>query len=89
MQPIAGSTRALSAPGGSGVAAQIGFSPRGHFLTVTLRSTQTLDTFRLGGDDRPGPARPNPATDQNPFGFAYRSDGLAVVSNAGEAGDPA
>jgi len=89
LRPIPGSSEPLSAPGGSGVPAQIGFAPGGRVLTVTLRGTQTIDTFTLGRDDTPGPAQPNPATDENPFGFEYRRDGLLVASNAGHAGDPA
>jgi 6-phosphogluconolactonase len=88
--PLAGSTEPLSTPGPGGVAAQIGFAPSPYrVLTVTLRGTQTIDTFKLGADGTPGPAKANPATDMNPFGFAYRRNGTAIVSNAGEAGDPA
>jgi 6-phosphogluconolactonase len=86
---IPGSTESLSTPGAGGVAAQIGFAPRPYrVLTVTLRGTQTIDTFELGSDGTPGPAKPNPATDMNPFGFAYRRGGTAIVSNAGQAGNP-
>jgi 6-phosphogluconolactonase len=89
MTPIAGSTESLSTSGPGGVPAQIEFAPRPfRVLTVTLRGTQVIDTFRLRRNDTPGPARANPATDMNPFGFAYTRDGTAVVSNAGEAGDP-
>jgi 6-phosphogluconolactonase len=88
-RPIPGSTESLSTPGGGGVPAQIGFAPRPfRVLTVTLRGTQVIDTFKLRRDGTPGPAKANPATDMNPFGFAYRRNGTAIVSNAGEAGDP-
>jgi 6-phosphogluconolactonase (cycloisomerase 2 family) len=88
LKPIAGSSEPDSAAAGSGVPAQIGFAPNGRVLTVTLRGTQTVDTFRLGRDDTPGPARANHSNDENPFGFEYRGDGLLVLSNAGHAGDP-
>jgi 6-phosphogluconolactonase len=90
MSSLAGSSEPLSTSGPGGVAAQIGFAPRPYrVLTVTLRGTQVIDTFKLGKDGTPGPARANAATDMNPFGFEYRRDGTAIVSNAGEAGDPA
>jgi 6-phosphogluconolactonase len=88
--PIPGSTESLSTPGAGGVAAQIGFAPSPYrVLTVTLRGTQVIDTFKLSHDGTPGPAKPNPATDQTPFGFAYQNDGTAIVSNVGAIGDPA
>jgi 6-phosphogluconolactonase len=89
LTPIPGSSESLSTSGPGGVPAQIGFAPGGRVLTVTLRGTQVIDTFRLGSNDTPGPAIPNPATDANPFGFEYRKrDSTLVVSNAGVAGDP-
>ncbi len=88
MTPIAGSTEPLSTTGPGGVPAQVGFAAHARYLTVTLRGTQTIDTFKLGQDGTPGPAQPNPATDMNPFGFEYRNDDTLVMSNAGEAGDP-
>lgn len=90
MTAIPGSTEPLSTPGPGGVAAQIGFAPLPYrVLTVTLRGTQVIDTFKLGRDGTTGPARANAATDMNPFGFEYTRRGQAIVSNAGEAGDPA
>lgn len=86
---IPGSTESLSTAGKDGVAGQIGFAPRPYrTLTVTLRGTQTIDTFKLATDDTPGAAKANPATDVTPFGFAYRRGGTAIVSNAGVLGDP-
>jgi 6-phosphogluconolactonase len=90
MTAIPGSTESLSTSGPGGVPAQIGFARRPYrVLTVTLRGTQTIDTFKLGKDGTPGPARANAATDMNPFGFEYRRSGQLIMSNAGEAGDPA
>jgi 6-phosphogluconolactonase len=90
MTAISGSTESLSTSGPGGVPAQIGFARRPYrVLTVTLRGTQTIDTFKLGKDGTPGPAMANAATDMNPFGFEYRRSGQLIMSNAGEAGDPA
>ena len=89
MTAIPGSSEALSSGGPGGVPAQIGFARRPfRVLTVTLRGTQTIDTFVLGKDGTPGPAIANAATDMNPFGFEYRRGGQLIMSNAGEAGAP-
>ena len=89
MTAIPDSTESLSTAGPGGVPAQIGFARRPYrVLTVTLRGTQTIDTFKLARDGTPGPARANAATDMNPFGFEYRRGGQLIMSNAGEAGDP-
>ena len=89
MTPLAGSTESLSTAGPGGVPAQIGFARRPFgVLTVTLRGTQTIDTFKLGKNGTPGPAIANASTDMNPFGFEYRRGGQLIMSNAGEAGDP-
>lgn len=89
MTPLAGSPESLSTAGPGGVPAQIGFARRPYrVLTVTLRGTQTIDTFKLAKNGTPGPAQANPATDMNPFGFEYRRGGQLIMSNAGEAGDP-
>lgn len=86
LQHIPGSTESLSTPDAGGVAAQVGFAPNKRVLTVTLRGTQVIDTFRLNGNDTPGPAIPNPSTGENPFGFAY-AGGTLLVSNAGRSGE--
>jgi 6-phosphogluconolactonase len=89
MTPIPGSTEPLSASGPNTAPAQIGFAGRPYrVLTVTIRGTQTIDTFKLGKDGTPGPAMPNASTDMNPFGFEYRRGGQLIMSNAGEAGAP-
>ena len=88
LTPIAGSTEPLSTPGGDGVAAEVGFNTNGRFLTVTQRATSVIDTFKLGSDGTPGPAKPNAANGTTPFGFAYSSRGRLIGSNAGQIGDP-
>jgi 6-phosphogluconolactonase len=89
MTPVPGSTESLSTPGAAGVAAQVGFSPSGGLLAVTQRATNVIDTFRLGADDTPGPAQPNPATGLTPFGFAFQDNDILIGSNVGQVGDPA
>ena len=88
LTPIPGSTESLSAPGASGVAGQVGFDRTGRIVTVTLRIPSTIDTFVLGPDDTPGPARSNPSNAPTPFGFAYDPRNTLIVSNAGVVGNP-
>jgi 6-phosphogluconolactonase len=89
MTPIPGSTESLSTPGADGVAAQVGFSPDGDTLVVSQRGTNVIDTFAVGADRTPGPARANPANGLAPFGFEFRDNGMLIFSNAGQVGDPA
>jgi 6-phosphogluconolactonase (cycloisomerase 2 family) len=71
LTPIAGSTRFLNA--GATDAAQVKFSPDGDVLVVTGRSSQRIDTFRVG----PG---------STPFGFDFDKRGNLLVSLAGVGG---
>ena len=52
LSPLAGSTRALSADQTS--PAQVSFVPHGRALVVTERATNTITTFGLRWDGRPG-----------------------------------
>ena len=88
MVPIPGSTESLSTPGPNGVAAQVGFDSTGRGLTVTLRGTNTIDTFVLNDDDTPGPVRSTPSSGASPFGFAYDRRNTLLVANAGMVGNP-
>jgi len=88
MTPIPGSTESLTTPGPGGVSAQIGFDRKGRVLTVTNRGTSTIDTFKLGANNTPGPATSNASNAPTPFGFAYDPRNRLIVSNAGVVGDP-
>jgi len=79
LTPIAGSTRPLI--GGSGAdPAEVGFNADGSLLTVTEKLGNRLDTYTVGGDGTPSAPIPNPSSGLTPFGFAFRDDGVLVVS---------
>ena len=60
-------------PGAGGVAAQVGFA-RGRPGPDGDAARHADDRHvQAGTDGTPGPAKPNPATDMNPFGFEYRA----------------
>ena len=74
------SVRALS---GSGVAAaQVAFSPNGRILAVTEKATQTIDTFVLRPNGRPGAVQAQHSEGATPFGFEFGPDGRLYVSEA-------
>lgn len=81
LTPIAGSTQPLSNanPGG----AQIQFSPDGHWLVVTEKATQMIDTYAVDADGVAGPPVASPSNGAVPFGFGIDNRGHVVVSEAG------
>jgi 6-phosphogluconolactonase len=80
LNPLAGSTRALS---GSGTgAAQVEFGPRGDLLVVTEKATNRIDTFPVRPDGRPGNLISQPSAGETPFGFAFDKRGHLIVSEA-------
>jgi 6-phosphogluconolactonase len=88
LSPLAGSFRRLSTFIGS--PAQIQFNPAGNVLVITHKATDLLvapqniiDTFTVGAFGLPS-AMPqaNPSNGIRPFGFAFRSDGVMIVSES-------
>ncbi|HET6871339.1 MAG TPA: beta-propeller fold lactonase family protein [Solirubrobacteraceae bacterium] len=77
-------------PNAGGVAAQIGFSPDGHQLIVTLRGVPStvgaIDTFAVNpnGSLTLEQADRTASVDPNPFGFAFTPSGTLLVSNVGQ-----
>lgn len=81
LTPLVGSTRPLV--GGTGAdPAEVGFNPFGNLLTVTEKLGNRLDTYIVGTDGTPSAPIPNPSNGLTPFGFAFRDDGVLVVSEA-------
>jgi 6-phosphogluconolactonase len=80
LQPLSGSTRALSGAGTD--PAQVEFSPLGDLLVVTEKATNRIDTFRIGGDGLPGQVDSQASAGQTPFGFAFDRRGNLIVSEA-------
>lgn len=80
LDPICDSQRPLS---GSGTGpAQIGFTPDGKFLVVTEKATNTLVTYRMGRDGRPGDPVVSPSAGMTPFGFSFDHRGRILTSDA-------
>ena len=85
LTPIQGSTRVLHA--GATDAAQVRFSPSGGVLVVTGRSTNRIDTFRVGDDGQlSGLQSYDVAPGATPFGFDFDNKGHLLVSLAGVGG---
>jgi 6-phosphogluconolactonase len=85
LTPIAGSTRVLNA--GATDAAQVKFAPSGTVLVVTGRSSQQIDTFRIGDDGRLSDLKSfDVAPGGTPFGFDFDNKGHLLVSLAGVGG---
>jgi 6-phosphogluconolactonase len=85
LAPIAGSTRFLNA--GATDAAQVRFSPDGHTLVVTGRSSNRIDTFPIDKDGLLGGISTfDTAPGGTPFGFDFDRHGNVLVSLAGVAG---
>jgi 6-phosphogluconolactonase (cycloisomerase 2 family) len=85
LTPIPGSTRFLNA--GATDAAQVKFSPDGDVLVVTGRSSQRIDTFRVGRDGLLSDLKSfGVAPGSTPFGFDFDNRGHLLVSLAGVGG---
>src|SRR5262249_57508589 len=85
LAPIAGSTRFLHA--GATDAGQVRFSRDGKTLVVTGRSTNRIDTFRVGEDGTlSGLTTFDVAPGGTPFGFDFDKKGHLLVSLAGVGG---
>ena len=85
LTPIPGSTRQLH--DGATDAAQVKFSPDGGVLVVTGRSSQRIDTFRVGADGLLGDLGSfDVAPGATPFGFDFDNKGHLLVSLAGVGG---
>ncbi len=77
---LRGSIRELSREGA--LPAQVQFSPDGRTLVVTERTTGLIDTFKINPTGRPSDVMPHPGSGIGPFGFAFRSDGVFVVTES-------
>ena len=51
-------------------------------LVSTKRASNTIDTFVVGQDGRPGPAVTTPSVGGGPFGFDFDRAGYLLVSDA-------
>jgi 6-phosphogluconolactonase len=81
LQPLADSTKPLSAASGTG-AAQVGFSPDGDVLLVTEKATNKLTSYHVRRDGRLDAMVVATSVGMTPFGFAFDRRGHALVSEA-------
>jgi 6-phosphogluconolactonase (cycloisomerase 2 family) len=81
LQPLAGSTRPLSAQGVG--AAEIKFGPGGSDLIVTEKATNRIVAYPVGRDGLPA-AQPivTASNGKTPFGFDFARDRSLIVSEA-------
>lgn len=84
LQPLAGSTQALSATNPN--PAQVGFTPSGTILVVTERGTNNISTFALNSNGVAGPVQTQASGGNTPFGFDFTPGGVLVVSEANGGG---
>jgi 6-phosphogluconolactonase len=78
LSPLSRSGRPIA---GSGPA-EIRFSPDGDVLAVTDKNSNTIDTFAIGRNGRPGSAQSHPSVGEEPFGFDFDKRGHLIVSEA-------
>ncbi|MEM6990616.1 MAG: beta-propeller fold lactonase family protein [Myxococcota bacterium] len=81
MSPIAGASQPLSgaempAP------AQVAITPAGDYVVVTERATNQIVTYAVHEDGSLDAPVVNPASGVTPFGFAFRNDGVLIVTEA-------
>ena len=69
-------------PDGAVNPSQIGFSPDGQTLVVTDKPTNTITTYQLGSNGRPGPPNVQESAGMTPFGFDFTDRGMLLVSEA-------
>jgi 6-phosphogluconolactonase (cycloisomerase 2 family) len=79
LAPIAGSERSLAMHADP---AQVGFSPDGSTLVVTERGTDSITSFTVGMDGLLGEPVSHPSSGPTPYGFAFTSDGMLIVTEA-------
>lgn len=80
LEPIVGAEHMLSAANAEG--AQVGISPDGSTLVVTERATDSIITFPVGMNGRLGEMKITPSSGPTPYGFAFTSGGILVVTEA-------
>jgi 6-phosphogluconolactonase len=79
VQPLADSTRELAAGTDP---AQVGFSPDGATLVVTLRGTNAIAFYPVLETGQLGEPRVQPSSGPTPYGFAFTRRGGLVVTEA-------
>lgn len=81
LTPIEDSIRALSSA--NSTPAQIAFNDDGTLLVVTEITANRITVFQVEEDGRTSGMTENPSAGDGPFGFAFNSEGILIVSEAG------
>ncbi|MGA9162523.1 MAG: beta-propeller fold lactonase family protein [Actinomycetota bacterium] len=84
LEPFTDADRQL--PAESAEAAQVGFTPDGSMIVITERATDSIITFAIGSEGRLGEMEVTPSRGPTPYGFAFTSGGMLVVTEAFRAG---
>ncbi|HEY7399661.1 MAG TPA: beta-propeller fold lactonase family protein [Actinomycetota bacterium] len=79
LTPIDGSARMLPADSSP---AQVGFTPSGDALIVTQRGTDSIVAFPVNADGTLGEPTETASSGPTPYGFAFTSRGVLVVTEA-------
>lgn len=86
---IAASTRQLSGSVTGNATppapAEVAFSPDGGTLVVSEKMTGMIDTYTVGADGLATGPTVHASSGETPFGFAFRSDGVFVITEAHNA----
>lgn len=64
-------------------AAEIAFSPNGHWVVVTEKATSVLDVYAVNASGIVRPPTTTASNGSTPYGFAFTPAGVLVVSDAG------
>ena len=80
LTPLADSTEPLTANATN--TSQIQFTPDGNTLVVTDKASQTIITYAVEGNGIAGQPVATTSQGTTPFGFAFTSNGILVVSDA-------
>ncbi len=83
--PLSNSTRSLSSSGTN--PAQVSFARNGRALIVTEKATNTITTFAMDYNGRPGSIHTFPSVGAVPFGFGLGQGNSFIVSEPGGTGE--
>jgi 6-phosphogluconolactonase (cycloisomerase 2 family) len=78
--PVEGANQALAASDAD--PAQVGFSPDGSMVVITERGTDSIVTYAVTADGTFGDSREIESQGPTPYGFAFTSGGILVVTEA-------
>lgn len=84
LTPLTGPEDTASLSNGASSPEQISFTPDGRRVIVTEKGSNSIDTFAVSRHGALGAAVTTAATGAGPYGFAFDSHGLPIVSDAAD-----